>query len=156
MNEKIVGIIAVIVVIAGGWYLLSKAPASTLKTTVTTTTTTSTAAQAGVTVVYTDQGFSPSSVTVPPGTAVTFVNQSTGGMWVASAMHPTHTVYSGTSLSQHCPDTTNSTFDECAAAAPGSSFSFTFDKEGTWKYHDHADASQTGVVIVTASATTQI
>ena len=156
MNEKIVGIIAVIVVIAGGWYLLSKAPANILQTTVTTTTTTNPTTPTDVTVVYTDQGFSPSSVTVPLGTAVTFVNRSAGGMWVASAMHPTHIVYGGTSLDQHCPDTTNSAFDECTASAPGSSFSFTFNKEGAWKYHDHADASQTGIVIVTASATASI
>lgn len=156
MNEKIVGSIAVIVVIAGGWYLLSKAPASTPQTTMTAATTTNTTAPTGVIVAYTDQGFSPASVTVPLGTSVTFVNQGAGGMWVASAVHPTHTAYSGTSLSQHCPDTTNSTFDACAAVASGGSFSFVFDKEGSWKYHNHADASQTGIVIVTALTTAPI
>jgi len=164
MNEKIVGIIAVIIVIVGGWFLLSSTPASapqtatteeipvTASTTTTTTTTTTTSSTVtGATVVYTNQGFSPSSVIVPLGTTVTFINQSTGNMWVASAMHPTHIVYSGTSLSQHCPDTTNSAFDECAADAPGSSFSFTFNKEGAWKYHNHVNASQFGTVIVTAA-----
>src|SRR2546428_100948 len=66
-----------------------------------------------VTVTYTDSCYSPKSVTVPVGGVVTFVNNSTHQMWTASAAHPTHTVYSGTSLSQHCPDTTNMSFDEC-------------------------------------------
>src|SRR3989344_267954 len=85
MNEKIAGIIAVIIVIAGGWYLLQETPVD-IPSAITTTP--------GVTVIYTDQGFSPLSVTVPLGTTVTFVNQSGGSMWVASAMHPTHVVYS--------------------------------------------------------------
>ncbi|MDO8566530.1 MAG: hypothetical protein Q7R58_00055, partial [bacterium] len=90
-------------------------------------------------------------------TTVIFTNQSTKNMWVASAMHPTHILYSGTSLSQHCPDTSNASFDQCAAGAPGSSFSFTFNKEGrNWKYHNHVDASKFGNVIVTAATSTPI
>ncbi len=157
-------IIVLIIVIAGGWFLLSPTPAdipsavTTEQTPVTTSATVdvpptpSTATVTSVTVLYNDQGFSPSNITVAPGTTVTFVNQSSEGMWVASAMHPTHTAYSGTSLSQHCPDTDNSTFDGCKAEAPGSSFSFTFNKEGVWKYHDHMNASRFGSVMVTAAA----
>lgn len=150
-------VIVLIIVVLGGWFLLSGTPAkapSTDQAPVATSTTTDTTPAAtttqGVTVAYTDQGFSPSSVAVPLGTTVTFVNQSAKNMWVASAMHPTHTLYSGTSLSQHCPDAANASFDQCAAGAPGSSFLFTFSKEGTWKYHDHTDATQFGTIIVTA------
>src|SRR3989344_341887 len=157
MNGKTISILIVIIVILGGWYLLKGTPAkapttNTEQTPVATeTAATTSVASPGVTVAYTDQGFSPNSITVSLGTTVTFVNQSSGGMWVASAKHPDHTVYSGTSLSQHCPDTTNSTFDACTASAPGGSYSFTFNKEGTWKYHDHVNASQFGTVIVTAA-----
>lgn len=155
MEGKTLGIIVVvIIVIAGGWYLLKGTPASApASTTETQTPAPSGPATSGVTVTYTDEGFSPASVTVSLGTTVTFINQSSGDMWVASAMHPTHSVYSGTSLSQHCPSTTNDAFDECRAEAPGSLYSFTFAKEGTWKYHDHLDATKFGSVVVTASTT---
>lgn len=155
MNRNpIVVIIVLVIVIAGGWYVLSKAPAEAPPAPVTeqAPAAATTATAPGVTVAYTDQGFSPTSVTVPLGTTVTFVNQSAGNMWVASAMHPEHTVYSGTSLAQHCPDTTNSAFDECAAVPSGGSYSFTFNKAGDWKYHNHINASDYGEVVVTAGA----
>ena len=160
MNGNNVGIIVVIVlVIFGGWFFFS---GDTSKAPVTETPISNQMPVVGsttpemivenltpdVTVTYSDAGFSPKSVTIPVGTKVTFVNQSTKNMWVASAKHPDHTVYSGTSLSQHCPDASNSAFDECTADAPGKSYSFTFDKKGEWKYHDHIDATKFGSVIV--------
>lgn len=163
MNRNSTGVIIVlIIVVAGGWYFLSntevKAPGTQTSVTnqmpvigSTTTEMIVETATPDATVAYTEQGFSPKSITVTLGTTITFINQSSEGMWVASAAHPTHIIYSGTGLSQHCPDTTNSAFDACAAVAPGDSFSFTFNKEGTWKYHNHMNASQTGAVIVTAS-----
>src|SRR5437868_6984243 len=45
-------------------------------------------------VTLTDSGFSPSDLTVKAGDTVTWKNQSSSAMWVASAMHPTHTTYS--------------------------------------------------------------
>ena len=160
MNGNAVGtIIVLIIVVVGGWFLLSKNPTdapSTIITDQAPITATETAdipPPSPTIIVYNDEGFSPSSVTIPLGTTVTFVNQSTNDMWVASAMHPTHIIYSGTSLSQHCPDTDNSTFDECQGDAPGSSFSFTFTKEGTWNYHDHLTTPRFGTVIVTGAAT---
>jgi hypothetical protein len=69
-------------------------------------------------------------------------------MWVASANHPSHTAYNGTSLREHCPDTANSAFDECSATAAGTSWSFTFDKTGSWGFHNHVNASEYGKVIV--------
>lgn len=161
MSGKIVGAIVVVIVVVGGWYLLSSAPAEAPGTAVTNdvpvigSTTPETAVgntAPEVSIIYNDQGFSPKSVTVPLGTVVTFTNQSSVNMWVASAMHPTHIVYSGTSLNQHCPDTTKSAFDECKGEAPGASYSFTFNKAGTWKYHDHVDASKFGSVTVTTAA----
>lgn len=49
-------------------------------------------------VTYTDAGFSPAILTIKVGDTVTFKNQSSQGMWVGSAMHPSHTAYSGTTL----------------------------------------------------------
>lgn len=163
MNRNTIGVVVVvIIVLAGGWFLSSTAPvqAPGSETTVTnqmpvlgSTTPEMIVENTNpvVTVTYTDQGFSPKSVTVPLGTTVTFVNQSSGGMWVASAKHPSHTVYAGTSLSEHCPDTTGTAFDECKADAAGVSYSFTFAKAGTWGYHNHVQAADFGSVTVTAT-----
>lgn len=163
------GAIVLIIVIAGGWFLLKGTPVQapttteqtpavtdTATTTTTTTSTTTTAATpSGVSVVYTTSGFSPKSVTVPVGTAVTFVNQSGGDMWIASAPHPTHQGYDGTTKDQHCAAgyTGPKPFDECSA---GQSYSFTFTKTGTWNYHNHAVLGNYGTVIVTAATTTPI
>ena len=95
------------------------------------------------TVTYNGSSFSPSEVTIKKGGTVTFT--STGDMWVASGPHPAHSGYSGTNKNQHCPDTSKTAFDQCA---PGSSYSFTFQKAGTWPYHDHLNAGVFGKIIV--------
>ncbi len=83
---------------------------------------------------YTDNGFSPKSITVKVGSTVTWTNSSSGPMWVASNPHPTHTDY---------PE-----FDEKSNAANGGTYSFTFTKVGSWGYHNHKDPSKGGTVIV--------
>ncbi len=99
-------------------------------------------------IIYTDAGYSPSMLTIKVGDTVTWKNQSSAGDWVGSAMHPTHTVYSGTTLQQHCPDTSNTSFDECKADKSGESWSFTFTKAGAWGYHNHVNAKHFGKVTV--------
>ncbi len=99
-------------------------------------------------VTYKESGYSPSTLTIKAGDTVTFKNQGPGGMWTASGMHPSHTVYSGTTLQQHCPDSANNSFDECQSVGTGQSWSFTFTKTGTWGYHNHVNASQFGKIIV--------
>lgn len=85
------------------------------------------------TVVYTNDGFRPKSLTVPVGTMVEFVNQSDKEMWVASNVHPSHEILP--------------TFDEFEGVAKGKTYMYTFDKNGTWPYHDHINASFEGVII---------
>jgi|GEM_PF-236200 len=97
------------------------------------------------TVTYSASGYSPSSVTVKKGGTVTFVDQGTGKMWTASASHPTHTVYAGTTLAEHCGDATDTSFDQCKNS---SQYSFSFDKTGTWRYHNHSQSSHYGSVTV--------
>lgn len=103
-------------------------------------------ATAPATIALTKDGFSPSTLTVKRGTMVTWINSGGGNMWVASAMHPSHIVYGGTTLKEHCPDTASAAFDQCAI---GATFTFMFDKVGDWKYHNHVDAGQYGSVTVT-------
>lgn len=99
-------------------------------------------------VIYTDSGFSPSALSIKKDETVIFKNQSSRSMWPASAMHPTHRVYSETTLDEHCPDTTGMAFDACAGILPGSSWKFIFNKTGTWKYHDHLNPTNYGAVVV--------
>ncbi len=100
---------------------------------------------AAASVAYGPNGFAPAEITIKKGDTVTWTNQSTDAMWVASAKHPAHTVYAGTTLAQHCGDATDVSFDQCKN---GSSYSFTFDKAGTWAYHNHSNAGMFGKVIV--------
>ncbi|MFB6242310.1 MAG: plastocyanin/azurin family copper-binding protein [Candidatus Nanosalina sp.] len=99
------------------------------------------------TVYYTSSGFQPSELTIQQGETVVWVNNASRSMWVASAMHPTHTQYAGTSLAEHCNngDQNTAAFDQCSS---GDRFSFTFEKTGTWSYHNHEFAAHTGSVTV--------
>lgn len=88
----------------------------------------------GLIIEYTDSGFSPKTITVEEGEAVTWVNQSTKGMWVASAPHPAHTDYPG--------------FDQKESGSRGEKYTFNFDQIGTWKYHNHVNPADTGTIVV--------
>ncbi|KKU31531.1 MAG: hypothetical protein UX44_C0005G0009 [candidate division WWE3 bacterium GW2011_GWA1_46_21] len=89
-----------------------------------------------VAVTYNNEGFSPATVTVKVGDKVKWVNESSNDMWVASAFHPTHEVY---------PE-----FDELKAVPKGETYEFVFDRVGTWAYHNHVKATDTGKVTVEA------
>lgn len=89
------------------------------------------------TVTYDGTAFSPATISVKQGDSITFINNSTGGMSVASDPHPSHTIY---------PE-----FDQYKTSAKGQkSFTFIFDKLGTWGYHNHLNESAVGSVTVIA------
>lgn len=104
-------------------------------------------ASKSATVTYNGTSYSPSTVTIAKGGTVTFTSTGGSNMWVASAQHPAHTTYDGTARAEHCAAgyTGAAPFDQCA---PGASFTFTFSELGSWKYHDHINASAFGTVIV--------
>ena len=83
-------------------------------------------------------GWNPSAITVKKGETVTWINEDPNGAhWPASSPHPAHTDY---------PE-----FDPKAPIAPGQSWSFKFDRVGTWHYHDHLNASTYGYGTVTVT-----
>jgi plastocyanin len=86
------------------------------------------------TVRYTNSGFQPKKLTVSVGTMVEFVNQSDKTMWVASNVHPEHEILP--------------TFDQFKEVPKGQSYMYTFDKKGTWPYHDHVSPAIEGVITV--------
>lgn len=63
-----------------------------------------------------------------------FKNQSGLGLWVASNPHPYHTDY---------PE-----FNARAASSSGATFTFLFNKVGTWGYHNHLQPNHQAVVVV--------
>ena len=143
-------IIVALIIIVGAWFLFSGD---------TTTQTGDVGADVDVvgvsttdmaptmeTITYDGSEFSPSAVVIKNGGTVTFVNKSDGKMWVASAEHPTHGVYSGTERTTHCPDASGGAFDQCAGET--GDFTFTFLKAGAWGYHDHLNVSAFGKVTV--------
>lgn len=156
-------IIAILIILGGaGWYYYSTtAPAATTDTNVTVTTNTNattttstptstpaaTASPTNTTVRYTAAGFTPSTVTVAKGSSVTFINESGADMWVASAEHPDHMSFDGTTRSTHCGAnyTGPKPFDQCAKT---NSYTFTFTKSGTFNYHNHSESEDVGTVIV--------
>ncbi|MHB0977843.1 MAG: cupredoxin domain-containing protein [Minisyncoccota bacterium] len=89
------------------------------------------------TVTYDGTTFTPSTLTIKQGDSITFINNSTGGMSVASDPHPSHSIY---------PE-----FDQYKTSSKGQkTFTFVFDKVGTWGFHNHLNSSAVGSVTVTA------
>jgi plastocyanin len=152
MNTKTFLAIIILVILIGGGYFFYKNQYSTGQSAVPADTsniqnsptatqtipsqaapTTQQAAQQP-TIAYSSNGFSPKSITVKVGTTVTWINNDTDPLWVASNPHPIHTDLSG--------------FDALKGYAPGTSYTYTFTKVGKWGYHNHMSPSNTGEVIV--------
>lgn len=92
--------------------------------TATTTTTTSSTAVAAQTITLQDFTFSPKAVTVKVGDSVTWTNADSAS----------HTV-------------TSEAFDS-GTLATGQSFSYTFDKAGTFDFHCSIHPTMTGTINV--------
>ena len=81
-----------------------------------------------------DGKFNPQVLTVKKGTEVTWVNKDTEPCWVASDPHPIHNGYPG--------------FDAGKGMIQDETYKFTFQKTGTFGYHDHLNITNTGKIIV--------
>lgn len=156
-NSIILGGVAVIIVILAAWWVFSQnasAPTTQTETVNNQEQQTpvvvenTTPAPKTYEIAFTDSGYVPSALTIKVGDTVVFKNMTTGGMWPASAMHPTHMLYGGTSLQDHCPDIENNDFDACKSIAAGQSWSFTFTKAGAWGFHDHLKLGNFGKITV--------
>jgi plastocyanin len=94
-------------------------------------------------VLMTKHGFAPTLLSVKKGDVVRFVNaeplecdlsDSACFFWPASDPHPTHEFYPG--------------FDPREPIGPGESWTFLFDTEGEWGFHDHFKSRNRGSVEV--------
>lgn len=150
MNKILIGIVAVIILV-GGFLIFSNQTKNRSAVSVSPSVSaspTATTTNSANTITLTSNGFEPQTLTVKVGTTVTWVDKSGDPMWIASGVHPIHSLYDGTSLSEHCAAgyTGPTPFDECSGST--NNYSFTFTKKGTFPYHDHLNISETGTIVV--------
>ncbi len=88
---------------------------------------------ATATITYTNNGFSPATLTVKVGTVITIKNDSSMQLQFDSNPHPAHT---------DDPEL------NVGSVAPGSSGTFTVTTTGTHGYHNHLNSSDTGTIVV--------
>lgn len=91
-------------------------------------------AQGGYVIELGEEGFSPQSLQVRVGERVTFKSSLEDGFWPASNIHPTHELY---------PE-----FDSKGPLLKGETWSFVFEQEGVWRFHDHVHPFHTGTIVV--------
>lgn len=100
------------------------------------------------TIEMTTTGFKPRSLTIKAGDTVVFENKDRNRHWPASAVHPTHTVYPGSSINKCGTSEEENIFDACKGMERGEEYSFAFIEKGTWNYHDHLNSALTGEIVV--------
>lgn len=140
MNRNtVIGIVIFAVLVAGGVFIAQSGDGAESATPAPTQASQPTAQvspsseKSSQTVEIGNDGFSPATLTVPRGTSVIFVNKSGRSVDIASNPHPVHT---------NLKELRSNTLQD------GASFSFTFDRAGSWGYHDHLRPSVTAKVVV--------
>lgn len=86
-------------------------------------------------IVLGSDGFKPDDITIKLGDTVEFSSENGKPYWPASNLHPSHRTYSE--------------FDPKQPIEPEDTWSFTFDKVGEWKFHEHLAPYWVGIIKVT-------
>ncbi len=102
-----------------------------------TTTAEETVMQEGAShsVVLTDSGYEPKTLSIKKGDVVVFTTDRGFEHWPASNLHPTHNLYSA--------------FDPKRPLGASEEWSFQFMRVGEWEFHDHLNSTFTGAITVT-------
>src|SRR6185369_14523485 len=90
--------------------------------------------EGNVTIHMDENGFIPTKVTISVGEKITFENVGKEPHWPASNIHPSHKIY---------PE-----FDPKKGIPSGEEWTFTFNKVGEWRFHDHLASQFTGTITV--------
>ncbi len=141
---KAIIIVVILLALAGGAFALTQ---SKDKEPAANTTTQSTKAEPAAaestasgqstgevaTITYSDNGFSPFTITVKSGTTVTIKNESSHGLQFDSDPHPAHTDDEELNVN---------------SVPEGGSETFVVKRTGTFGYHNHLNPSDTGTIVV--------
>ncbi len=142
---KIIIIIIAVAVLAGGGFVLFNNKNSGNRSTASDTSVDKSAEESSVnqaetenaeiaaTIIYTNDGFDPKSVTVPSGSTVAIINQSDNDLEFSSDEHPTHTDQ---------PELNTNRLQ------PGERTTIRLTQVGDWGFHDHLNSSHTGNIRV--------
>lgn len=99
-------------------------------------------------ITYTNEGFAPNTIKVPLGGTVVWINDGDRSMWVASDIHPTHTIYPDSGIAKCGTEEAVNIFDACEERRNGESYSFAFEETGEWNYHNHLRPKDAGTIVV--------
>lgn len=94
------------------------------------------------TVVLSENGFTPASLTVKQGDLIKFSTTLKDPFWPASDPHPLHSLY---------PQ-----FDPKKPVNPGEVWTFKAGKIGLWAYHDHLFPANKGIINVVSKSSWEI
>lgn len=122
----LIAVIALTVTLATILFILLKKPKPAAKPTVTVPP---------IRIDITAQGFKPATLLVKKGAKVTWINKDTKPHRVAANPYPSHTDLP--SLDSETP------------VNPEGGYSYTFDKVGTFGYHDEINPTTNGTIVVT-------
>lgn len=141
MKNLIIGVVVVAVLALGTFLLIqNNSKSDTKKSTESsnTSSTSETQAASDLTIIYTDNGFSPETATVKSGGKIIWKNSSSSSeLQVGVNPHPSHT-----------GDREITGGDFVVTVSPGESKSITVEKKGTFGYHNHLSAGDSGSVTV--------
>ena len=144
MNKTgvIIAVIALLVIGGGVFALTSNSDEPTSSTTQSSdqgspsqnaTDTTGDSTDSTNTITYTDDGFSPVSLTVAAGTTITVKNDSSGILQFSSNPHPEHTDEEDLNLK---------------SLSPGKTATFTVSRTGSFGFHNHLNEEHDGTLVV--------
>lgn len=129
-NSVIIFAVVALIVLGGAGFALTRDP----KTATSDNNSTQTPAPRGTEVItYTNDGFSPSTITVKAGSTFTVRNNSSRVLQFDSNPHPQHTDNPELNI---------------GSISPGKSQTITVQTTGSFKYHNHLNDSHQGTLIV--------
>ena len=130
----LIAVFVVLLVALVGYLYLNKGKTTSTTTTTSTTSSAKTTPVLAATVTITKDGFVPATIQVKKGSQVTWTNTDGATHQVVTDPHPAHT---------------NLKSLDSDPLGQGDSFTFTFEKTGTYGYHDEMNPLKfKGTVIV--------
>lgn len=134
MNKVLIAAVAIILVAVAAFALVNnQAQKKESPKPAQTQTQTPKEVQNEETITLTSSGFEPETITIKPETRVVFINRSGSTAAVNSDIHPIHSLYPLLNLGNF---------------GDGERLEVTFEESGTYTYHNHLNASQTGKIVV--------